>query len=155
MFSHYVFFENCVNPLPTTLLKETVQFILFGLFLVHPIFSSFGFWFFGILVTLVAWFSYCFFPSCSSRLAKCKQQLHNIFVFLQLHRQKWPKSKNEKWDERNIWRIFSLKIKTKYISFSSWSIGWNAYIHRTATKCHRIWRAGCYVYVFCHQLRRT
>ena len=118
MFSHYVFFENCVNPLPTTLLKETVQFILFGLFLVHPIFSSFGFWFFGILVTLVAWFSYCFFPSCSSRLAKCKQQLHNIFVFLQLHRQKWPKSKNEKWDERDKSFLPNRKIS---LSLFLWS----------------------------------
>ena len=32
------------------------------------------FWF---LVALVAWFSFCFFPSC---LAKCKQRLRNIFV---------------------------------------------------------------------------
>ena len=43
---------------------------------VHPIFSSFG-----ILVTLVAWFSFLFFPSCPSCLAKCKQRLCNIFVF--------------------------------------------------------------------------
>ena len=42
---------------------------------VHPIFSSFG-----ILVTFVAWFSFHFFPSCPSYLAKCKQRLRNIFV---------------------------------------------------------------------------
>ena len=48
---------------------------------------------FGILVTLVAWFFLVFFPSC---LAKCKQRLHNIFVFSWLCRQKWPKTKNEK-----------------------------------------------------------
>ena len=35
---------------------------------------------FGILVTLVAWFSFCFFLSCLSCLAKCKQRLRNIFV---------------------------------------------------------------------------
>ena len=33
--------------------------------------------FFGILVTLVAWFSFHFFPSC---LSKCKQRLRNIFL---------------------------------------------------------------------------
>ena len=53
---------------------------------------------FGILVTLVAWFSFCFFLSCSSCLAKCKQRLHNIFLFLWLT---WPKTKNQKWDEQN------------------------------------------------------
>ena len=36
--------------------------------------------FFGILVTLVVWFSFRFFPSCPSCLAKCKQRLCNIFV---------------------------------------------------------------------------
>ena len=51
---------------------------------------------FGILVTLVAWFSFCFFPSCPSCLAKCKQRLCNIFI------SSSPKvTKNEKWDERN------------------------------------------------------
>ena len=37
---------------------------------------------FGILVTLVAWFSFSFFLSCPSCLAKCRQRLRNIFVFL-------------------------------------------------------------------------
>ena len=56
---------------------------------------------FGILVTLVAWFSFRFFPSFPSCLAKCKQRLRNIFVFFQLCLQKWPKTKNERWDEMN------------------------------------------------------
>ena len=34
----------------------------------------------GILATLVAWFSFGFFPSCPSCLAKCEQRLHGIFV---------------------------------------------------------------------------
>ena len=47
----------------------------------------------------LGWFSFRFDPSCPSCLAKCKQRLLNIFVFLKLHHQKWPKTKNEKWDE--------------------------------------------------------
>ena len=36
---------------------------------------------FGILVTLVLWFSFCFFLSCPSCLEKCNQRLCNIFIF--------------------------------------------------------------------------
>ena len=49
---------------------------------------------FGILVTLVAWCSFCFFLSCPSCLAKCKQRLRDIFVFSELCCQKSPKMKN-------------------------------------------------------------
>ena len=45
---------------------------------------------FSILVTLVC----SVFPPC---LEKCKQRLCDIFIF---SCQKWPKTKNEKWDER-------------------------------------------------------
>ena len=45
--------------------------------IVHPIFSSFDFWYFGHFR-----FSFLFFPSCPSCLAKCKQRLRNIFVLL-------------------------------------------------------------------------
>ena len=40
-----------------------------------------------------------FFPSCPSCLAKCKQRLRNIFV---TSSPKVTKTKNEKWDNRNI-----------------------------------------------------
>ena len=50
---------------------------------------------FGILVTLVSWFSFCFFPSCPSCLAKCKQRLHTIFVTLSPKVTKTKKSKME------------------------------------------------------------
>ena len=49
---------------------------------------------FGILVTLVTWFSFHFFPSCPSYLAKCEQRLCN--------------SKNEKCDEWNWLLLGSL-----------------------------------------------
>ena len=49
---------------------------------------------FGIIVTLVAWFSFPYFPSCPYCLVICKQRLCYIRC------QKWPK--NEKWDEWNI-----------------------------------------------------
>ena len=42
---------------------------------VHPIFLSFGFWYFGHFSCVI------FFPSCPSCLAKCKQRLCNIFIF--------------------------------------------------------------------------
>ena len=42
---------------------------------VHPIFSSFGFWYFGHFSCVI------FFPVFFC-LAKCKQRLRNIFVFL-------------------------------------------------------------------------
>ena len=57
---------------------------------------------FGILITLVPWFSFCFFSSCPSCLAKCKQRLLTISNFCNFICQKWPNPKNEKWDERNI-----------------------------------------------------
>ena len=46
-------------------------------YFVHPIFLSFGFWYFGHFSCMI------FFPiflSCPSCLAKCKQRLHIIFV---------------------------------------------------------------------------
>ena len=61
----------------------------------------------GILVTSVAWFS--FFQFCPSCVVKCKQRLINIFVFSYLRRQKLPKTKNEKWGERNI------TVQSRYI----------------------------------------
>ena len=51
---------------------------------VHPIFSIFGFWYFGQLSCVIF---FPFFPSCLYCLAKCKQRLCNIFI-------KWPKMKN-------------------------------------------------------------
>ena len=59
----------------------------------------FGFWYFGHLSCIIFFLFFLSWPSC---LAKCKQWLCNIFVFLYLRCQKWPKTKNEKWDERNI-----------------------------------------------------
>ena len=52
---------------------------------------------FGILVILVAWFSFYFFPSCPSCLAKCKQRLCNIFLYshnLVIKSNQKPKVKN-------------------------------------------------------------
>ena len=61
---------------------------------VHPIFSFFGFWYFGHFSCVI--FFPVFFPFCPSCLAKCKQRLRNIFVTSS------PKvTKNKKWDERN------------------------------------------------------
>ena len=40
----------------------------------HPIFLSFGFWYFGHFSSMIL------FPSCTSYLVKCKQRLRNIFV---------------------------------------------------------------------------
>ena len=42
----------------------------------HPIFLSFGFWYFGHFSCVI------FFLTCPSCLAKCKQRLRNISVFL-------------------------------------------------------------------------
>ena len=70
---------------------------------------------FGILVTLVAWFSFQFFPSCPPCLAKCKQRLH-IFVTSS------PKvTKNQK---RKIgWtKHLSLKKGTKLPTVNRWSL---------------------------------
>ena len=63
--------------------------MFFGPFcFIHPIFSSFGFWYFGH-VSCVIFFP--FFPSCPSCLAKCKQRLHNIFI---AKSDQKPKTKN-------------------------------------------------------------
>ena len=70
---------------------------------------------FGILVTLVAWFSFHFFPSCPSYLAKCKQRLRNIFV------TSLPKvtiNQKQKWDERNIWHFCKAFL-------THWTLGLN------------------------------
>ena len=48
---------------------------------------------FSILVTLIAWISFHFFPSCPSCLAKCQQRLCNI--------SSAKVTKNKKWNERN------------------------------------------------------
>ena len=78
---------------------------------VHPIFSSFGFWYFGHISWLVIFF--LFFLSCPSCLAKCKQRLCNIFV------TSLPKvTKNKKWDKRNTKRMF-LKLPQSLCLFFS------------------------------------
>ena len=66
---------------------------------VHPVFSSFGFRYFGHLSCEIF---FLFFLSCPSCIAKYKQRLCNIFLFWWPRHQKWPKVKNEKWDKRNI-----------------------------------------------------
>ena len=53
--------------------------------------QNFHFFDFVILVALVVWFTFHFFPSCPSYLDKCKD-----YVILS------KVTKNEKWDERNI-----------------------------------------------------
>ena len=45
---------------------------------VHPIFLSFGFWYFGNFIRVISF--PLFFQSCLSCLAKCKQRLHKIVV---------------------------------------------------------------------------
>ena len=67
-------------------------------YVVRPIFSSFGSWCFGHFSCVIF-----FFPSC---LAKSKQRLRDIFVFLWLNRQKCPKTKKEKWDDLNVFAYF-------------------------------------------------
>ena len=70
---------------------------------------------FGSLVTLVAWFSFRFCPSCPSCLVKCKQRLCNIFMFFQFHHKKWQKTKKTKmrWIPIEIyhWVPFSFRHK--------------------------------------------
>ena len=70
---------------------------------------------FGILVTLVAWFSFWFFPSGPSCLEKCKQRLRNIFV-TSLSKV----TKNEKWDERNICDWKHKNPKHTYLNILLW-----------------------------------
>ena len=50
--------------------RENLKFV--DLCFVHPIFSYFGFWYFGHFSCVI------FFPSCPSCLAKCKQRLRKI-----------------------------------------------------------------------------
>ena len=61
--------------------KPLPLLVLSGLYycFVHPIFSSCEFWYFGNFSCVI--FFQFFFPFCPSCLAKCKQRLHNIFVF--------------------------------------------------------------------------
>ena len=46
---------------------------------VHPIFLSFGFWYFGHFSCVIF---FPFFPSCPLCVAKCRQRLRNIFITL-------------------------------------------------------------------------
>ena len=63
---------------------------------------------FGILVTLAAWFSFCFFPSCPSYLAKRKQRLRNIFIVKSDQKPKrkmgWTKQKTIYNKEGSSWK---------------------------------------------------
>ena len=86
---------------------------------------------FGILVTLVAWFSFHFFifSFCPSCLAKSKQRLHNIFICSlpkvtrnQIWKMGWTKHRswtdltkiinrgnNENYSEKNLERYLNLR----------------------------------------------
>ena len=73
-------------------------------FCLHLFRSShiFFFWFLVFWVTLVAWFSFRFL--CLAHLAlQNVNKDYVIFSFSWLRHQKWPKTKNEKWDERKNW----------------------------------------------------
>ena len=74
----------CERPLISKLEKKKTRDRTFQdskhICFVHPIFSSFGFWYFGHFSCMI--FFPFFFSSCPSCLAKCKQRLRNIFVFL-------------------------------------------------------------------------
>ena len=59
------------------ILRKLRQKLVPNFCFVHPIFSSFGFWYFGHCSCSIF---FPFFPSCPSCLAKCKQRLRNIFV---------------------------------------------------------------------------
>ena len=86
---------------------------------VHPIFLSFGFWYFGHFSCVI--FFQAFFPSCPSCLAKCKQRSRNIFVTL------LPKvNKNQKRKVR--WTKHYLQILSVTKSFSTSSIC-NCHVH--------------------------
>ena len=74
------------------LLHTTHSFKMSCKCFVHPKFSSFGFWYFSHFSCVIF---FPFFPSC---LANFNQRLRNIFVFCC---QKWPKIKNQEWDEQN------------------------------------------------------
>ena len=65
---------------------------------------------FGILVTLVAWLSFCFF--CLAHLAL--QNVNKDFCIFLTSTPKVTKNKNEKWDERNISQKFAYKMKRLY-----------------------------------------
>ena len=77
---------------------------------------------FGILVTLVAWFSFRFFPSCPFCFPKCKQRLHKIFIFLYWSLNIW------------IWgAIFGRVLQAILLSFicplcQKWINFWNQYL---------------------------
>ena len=91
---HYYHYSFCTTYWIQKIWQTIVSFIPYFRLLV-----------FGILITLVAWFSFRFFPSC---LAKCKQRLCNIFVTLS------PKvTKNQKWKMR--WTKHLVHTRTNYI----------------------------------------
>ena len=78
-----VFRENTVGKNSWLLFRLGSKWMTL-LFFVHILCLAYFiliFWFFRILVTLVAWFSLRFFLAWPSCLSKCKQRLHNIFVF--------------------------------------------------------------------------
>ena len=72
---------------------------------------------FCLLVTLVVWFSFPFFLSCPSYLAKSKQKLCNIFKFLSLCRKKWPKIENGIIETTKAWRGLRKLSVLNYILF--------------------------------------
>ena len=101
----------------------------------HPIFLYFGFWYIGHFSCVIFFPVFWSSPSC---LAKCKQRLSNIFVFLIFRRQKWPKNKIQKWEERKIVNLvlhpvkssgscFVLMLKNLLtVSWKPWVWWWNS-----------------------------
>jgi len=81
-----------------------VEYMNCNLCFVYPIFSSFGFWYFG---HFVSWFSFRFFPSCPSCLAKCKQILSKIFVYFCNFVAKSDQKRKMRWT-KHFW-ILSFK----------------------------------------------
>ena len=82
--------------------KTQKKLLIYVLFI--PIFD---FWYFGPFSCVI--FS-PFSPSWPSCLTKCKQRLRNIFILSKLRCPKWPKTKNEKWDEGNIRELNSISV---------------------------------------------
>ena len=79
-----------------TIIGVSLNIQFFDKCFIQPMFSSFVFWYFGHLSSVIF---FLLFPSCLSCLAKCKER-YVIFSHFHYFVAKWLKTKSEKWDEQ-------------------------------------------------------
>ena len=96
-----------------TIIGVSLNIQFFDKCFIQPMFSSFVFWYFGHLSSVIF---FLLFPSCLSCLAKCKER-YVIFSHFHYFVAKWLKTKSEKWDERNS-KILEVWIKLSNYSCS-------------------------------------